>query len=131
MNSSQEGFLNPLLKARTRISSAARRLTLAKRQDGVLQGRHIGVSEGRSGAVEPSILPGERRDTLSVAVCYPRRPGEPCRRLDEVADADRKRPHGNNGGRHHLSPPRSYHGAQVHASCITFAFSGSDPIEEP
>ena len=31
----------------------------------------------------------------------------------------------------HLSPPRSYHGAQVHASCITFAFSGSDPIEEP
>ena len=60
-------------------------LTLAKRQDGILQHRHIGIPEPRSRAIEAAILASERRDTLTVAVRFSRRPGK-LRHRPDLAD---------------------------------------------
>jgi len=46
-------------------------LSPAKRQDGLLERLDIGEPQRRGRAIEPAVLPGERRDALPVAVRLP------------------------------------------------------------
>ena len=73
-------------------------LSLAKREDGILQHPDAGEPRGCGCYIEPAKLPNERRDALAVTVCLSGRPGKSWRRLDEDAEGNGVKADRDRGG---------------------------------